>query len=317
MVALYGSMVRRMLKRRDAGHRTASFLNTDLDATTAWGGGSGGEGLTLNENELNFLARALIEGGTDTTASILLAFIQAMVKYLHVQQRAQAEIDALLGATPERSPRWDDYTQLPYIAQIVKETMRWRPVTPLGVPHATNSGMQSSPFCLFLFLTMGLLDDTVDGYTIPKGTTVLLNVWGLHHQQTASTEPLSPFAFDPDRFAGCTAPASTYAASGDYAARDHYGYGAGRRLCPGIHLAERNLFVGMAKLLWAFEFSPGRDPIDVDPETGYSEGFLHCAKPFAYEVNVRGEDEAVTKKRREIVLLEFGKAGVLFEAFDV
>jgi cytochrome P450 len=156
MVALYGSMVSRMLKRRDAGHRTASFLNTDLDATTASGGGSGGEGLTLNENELNFIAGVLIEGGTDTTASILLAFIQAMVKYPHVQQRAQAEIDALLGTTPEHSPRWDDYTQLPYIAQIVKETMRWRPVTPLGVPHSTNSGMQSSPFCLFLFLTMGV-----------------------------------------------------------------------------------------------------------------------------------------------------------------
>src|ERR1700733_6302398 len=32
------------------------------------------------------------------------------------------------------------------------------------------------------------------------------------------------------------------------------GTGAGRRLCPGIHLAERNLFIAMAKLLWAFSF---------------------------------------------------------------
>ncbi|KAJ5699992.1 Cytochrome P450 [Penicillium majusculum] len=36
--------------------------------------------------------------------------------------------------------------------------------------------------------------------------------------------------------------------------RDHLGYGAGRCVCPGIHLAERNLIIGVAKLFWAFEF---------------------------------------------------------------
>jgi cytochrome P450 len=166
------------------------------------------------------------------------------------------------------------------------------------------------------------LDDNVDGFTIPKGTTVFLNVWGLHHEQASSTggaaEPISPLTFNPDRFAGRTATAPSYAASGDYASRDHYGYGAGRRLCPGIHLAERNLFVGMAKLLWAFDLSEkaGADPIDIDPETGYSEGFLHCAKPFACEVQVRGVDDAARKRRRDIVLAEFGQAKTVFDTFD-
>ncbi|KAF9731672.1 hypothetical protein PMIN06_007731 [Paraphaeosphaeria minitans] len=302
MVNLYAGIVGRVHKRRAAGHRAGSMLDNVLDAMAAPEKGND-NGLTLNENELNFLGGVLMEGGSDTSASILLAFLQAMIKYPQVQQRAQAEIDALLGAEKasiERSPRWGDIAQLPYIAQIVKETMRWRPVTPLAFPHATNA------------------DDIVDGYTIPKGTTVLLNVWGLHHDQTYSAEPLSPFAFDPDRYAGRTAPAPTYAASKDYEARDHYGYGAGRRLCPGIHLAERNLFVGMAKLLWAFEFSEeaGADAVDIDPQTGYSQGFLHCAKPFACEVKVRGKDETEKKKRQEIVLAEFRKASELFKAFE-
>lgn len=152
---------------------------------------------------------------------------------------------------------------------------------------------------------------------------MLLNVWGLHNEETSSTDgaadPLSPIAFNPDRYAGRTAPAPTFAASGDYAARDHYGYGAGRRLCPGIHLAERNLFVGVAKLLWAFSLTEkaGADPIDVNPQTGYSEGFLHCAKPFECEVKVRGRDEAASKRRREIVLAEFAKAKGVFDAFEV
>lgn len=165
---------------------------------------------------------------------------------------------------------------------------------------------------------MFLVDDVVDGYKIPKGTTVLLNVWGLHHEQKGVPGSLSPFTFDPDRFVGRTSPAATFAASKDYEARDHYGYGAGRRLCPGIHLAERNLFIGMAKLLWAFtlEEKAGVDSVDVNPKTGYSEGFLHCAKPFACKVTVRGKVDAEIEKRREIVLAEFKTAGHVFEIFN-
>ena len=50
-------------------------------------------------------------------------------------------------------------------------------------------------------------------------------------------------------YAGVAKLAPELAASSDYEARDHGGYGAGRRLCPGIQLAERNLFLGIAKLL--------------------------------------------------------------------
>jgi hypothetical protein len=82
--------------------------------------------------------------------------------------------------------------------------------------------------------------------------------------------------------------------------RDHYGYGSGRRLCPGIHLAERNLFLWIAKLLWAFNIKPGEHmEVDVDPVTAYSEGFLTCAHPYGCEVEVRSE------RRKETILKEF------------
>lgn len=322
MVDLYASMVARVRKRRQAGYRAASLLDDVFDAM-APGSSKGGEVLKLNDNEINFLGGVLMEGGSDTSASILLAFIQAMIKYPHVQQRAQAEIDALLGADAsemKRSPRWEDYAQLPYVAQIVKETMRWRPVTPLSFPHATNAGMHLSfHICLLIVSNNNeCLDDIIDGFTIPKGTTVLMNVWGLHHENAGTIGSLSPFAFDPDRFAGRTAPAPVFAASKDYESRDHYGYGAGRRLCPGIHLAERNLFVGMAKILWAFSLNEkaGVAPLDVDPQTGYSEGFLHCANPFACDIQVRGRDETETSRRKEIVVREMAEAKTLFTRYE-
>lgn len=127
---------------------------------------------------------------------------------------------------------------------------------------------------------------------IPAGTTVILNTWGLHH--SPSQDP-SPSIFEPTRYASSPLLAPDYAASPDYASRDHYGYGAGRRICPGIHLAERNLWLGMAKLLWAFELKEDESrPVDADPKTGYSEGFLTCAKDFGAEVRVRGEGRRTT-----------------------
>ena len=149
------------------------------------------------------------------------------------------------------------------------------------------------------------LADTINGMTIPKGSTVILNVWGLHHDPERKP---NPDVFDPERFRGRTLSAAEYAVSVDYDNRDHYGYGSGRRICPGIHLAERNLFLAMAKLLWAFEFHEERDakgeslPLDVDARTAYSEGFLHCPKPFACEVKPRSE------ARRETIMREYRQA---------
>ena len=140
---------------------------------------------------------------------------------------------------------------------------------------------------------------------IPKGSTIFLNVWGLHHDPKRFP---NPEVFDPDHYLGRTLLASEYAASADSEKRDHYGYGAGRRICPGIHLAERNLFLAMSKLLWAFSFAEKRDvqgrviPLDVDATTGYSTGMHCCPKPFECEIKPRSE------ARQETILREYALA---------
>ncbi len=122
-------------------------------------------------------------------------------------------------------------------------------------------------------------------------------MWGLHHDPARFP---NPDIFDPDRYVGRTLLAPEYAASADFESRDHYGYGSGRRICPGMHLAERNLFLAMSKLLWAFSYAEKRDtqggaiPIDVNAATGYSEGFLHCPKPFDCEIKVRSGGRQAT-----------------------
>jgi cytochrome P450 len=280
MNALYSAQVERVRARRASGELKESFMDAVLEQN---------EKLTLSPHELAFLGGVMMEGGSDTSSATIISFLQAMTRWPEYQSTAQAQIDVVV--PEDRSPQWaQDYDALPYVAQIVKESMRWRPVVPLAFPHAAAQ------------------DDEVDGFRIPKGSAVILNGWGMQHDAARFARPE---VFDPAHYAGFTRPASALALEADPAKRDHYGYGSGRRLCPGIHLGERNLWVGIAKLLWAFEICAveGEMP-DTDAVTGYCEGFLVCAKDFKCRIRVRSEE------RRKTIVREFEEAKKVFARFE-
>jgi hypothetical protein len=58
-------------------------------------------------------------------------FILAMTLYPEVQRKAQAEIDRVIGNS--RLPDYSDQDELPYVDAVLKEVLRWHPVTPLGM----------------------------------------------------------------------------------------------------------------------------------------------------------------------------------------
>lgn len=74
-----------------------------------------------------------------------------------VQKQAQAEIDTLTGG--DRLPNLEDKEQLPYVQAVVTEILRWHNVAPLGVPHRASE------------------DGIIDGYFVPKGSLIILNLW--------------------------------------------------------------------------------------------------------------------------------------------
>jgi cytochrome P450 len=61
-------------------------------------------------------------------------FFLAMAMYPDVQRKAQSELDAVVGQ--DRLPDYGDHNSLPYIRAVVKETMRWQAISPLGVYSA-------------------------------------------------------------------------------------------------------------------------------------------------------------------------------------
>jgi len=131
-----------------------------------------------------------------------------------------------------------------------------------------------------LLMALTLTDDWYEGMLIPKGATVWLGIWSMHQNPDLFPEPER---FNPDRFVNHKGLANEYAVSADYKNRDHYGYGAGRRLCPGIHLAERSMWRTAAKLLWAFDFAELPDhPLDVNAYTS-----ANLVGPLEYKISVK------------------------------
>ena len=100
------------------------------------------------------------------------------------------------------------------------------------------------------------------------------------------TDTLIRKQYEPMRYWNFSLSAAEAAAAADPNARDHYAYGGGRRICPGMHVAERSLFINIARLMWGFDLRLAKDeagneiPVDSSYTTGYLPGGMAIAKPF-------------------------------------
>ncbi|CAE6429343.1 unnamed protein product [Rhizoctonia solani] len=82
------------------------------------------------EDRLKQLAFILYSAATDTTATLLVSFVAAMVLNPDIQLQAQQEIDLVLGSGV--LPHISDRERLPYVNRLIMELLRWRPVAPIG-----------------------------------------------------------------------------------------------------------------------------------------------------------------------------------------
>ncbi|KAI0631999.1 cytochrome P450 [Trametes polyzona] len=66
---------------------------------------------------------------------MLQAVFVALTLHPHIQNKARAKLDAVVG--PQRLPDFGDEDALVYVRALIKEALRWHIVVPLGVPHRT------------------------------------------------------------------------------------------------------------------------------------------------------------------------------------
>ncbi|KAL2828860.1 cytochrome P450 [Aspergillus pseudoustus] len=213
----------------------------------------------------------LLEAGSETTATTLNNWLLAMTLNPDVATKAQDELDRVVGR--DRLPTWDDEPNLPYVRAMIKETLRWRPVNKFGMMHATSE------------------DDWYEGHFIPKGSVVILNWWAIHRNPELYADPDE---FRPERYLNHPLSAAEYINSADPYARDHFTYGAGRRVCPGVHVAERSLYINIARVLWGFTIQKkrGADGQLLEPTMSMVRGFLSIPNPFPSDIKPRSAHHA-------------------------
>ncbi|XP_014555486.1 hypothetical protein COCVIDRAFT_16919 [Bipolaris victoriae FI3] len=258
--AVYVDLWNRLKKETDAGIAKDCFTKTFYLNDPAKAG--------IDDLAAAYTCGGLIEAGSETTGTTLNNFMLCMVLFPEVQRRAQEELDRVVGS--ERLPQWEDEANLPYVRSVIKEVMRWRPVNKFGMPHATSE------------------DDWYEGMFIPKGSVVVLNWWAIHYNPDLWS---NPSAFDPSRYLNHTASAAHYMNTADPSERDHFSYGAGRRACPGVHVAERSLFINVSRVLWGFNLSPkkGKDGSQVPVNANMEPGFFSVPQPFKCDIRPRSE----------------------------
>ncbi|CAD6587966.1 MAG: hypothetical protein CYPHOPRED_004210, partial [Cyphobasidiales sp. Tagirdzhanova-0007] len=117
---------------------------------------------------------------------------------------------------------------------------------------------------------------------------VVANAWAIHQQPDIYPDPQ---AFKPERF--ITSENTFQGVPGSE--RGHFGFGFGRRICPGLYIGERSIFIIFSRLLWAFNVDYARDAQGIDipvDENAFTSGFSSHPKPFKCSITPRDAEVA-------------------------
>ncbi|RDX95624.1 Geraniol 8-hydroxylase, partial [Mucuna pruriens] len=166
----------------------------------------------------------LFIAGSDTSGSTSEWAMAELLRNPEVMEKARKELIQVIGTSNE--VKETDIPRLPYIQAIVKETLRLHPPVPLLLPYIAAHHVE------------------VSGYTIHKGNQVLINAWSIGRNPQFWNDPL---LFQPERFLRSNV---------DFKGRDfeYLPFGGGRRICPGLPLANRMITLMLASFVHSFEW---------------------------------------------------------------
>ena len=203
------------------------------------------------------LSMDMLIAGTDTSAQTVNWFLLLLANRPGIQSRVHEELDRVIGR--DSLPTVDDRTRLPYVFACLAESMRYRTIGPLALPHKASK------------------DTEIGGYRVPGGTQVLGNIYSIHHDPRYWD---SPNEFIPERFL----PREDGSMSPSLTSQAYMPFGTGHRRCPGRRFAETTVWMHITRMLHRLRFETPYGELLTEDEMF---GLATSPKPYTLKVSRR------------------------------
>ncbi|QWF85124.1 cytochrome P450 [Amycolatopsis sp. CA-230715] len=220
--AVLNAAMDHVVAQHRAGHGDPDSLVTALLTATEPDTGEPWDARAIRaELKTHFMA------GHETTGCGLAWTLHAIAADPAVRDKLVSELDSVLGGD---TPTVDHLPRLPYLRQLVEESLRLHPP-------------------IWAFPRGAVADDEIGGYHIPAGSSLLIPPYGAHRDPGTWD---SPEEFRPERFCPAHPKPARYS---------YLPFGGGARRCIGHHLATLEIQLTIAMLTQRFRFTipPGQD----------------------------------------------------------
>ncbi|XP_009350171.2 cytochrome P450 736A117-like [Pyrus x bretschneideri] len=213
-------------------------------------------GFPIDTVTIKALILDMFAAGTDTSSTLLEWAMTELLRNPRVMNKLQKEVRGIVGRKTDELTE-DDLVEMHYLKAVIKETLRLHPPLPVLVPRLSTQDVE------------------INGYNIKAKTQVMINAWHIGRDPKVYEKPED---FEPERFLNSEI---------DYKGTDFQliPFGAGRRICPGIHFAiainEIALASTVHKYDWELPSGASVEDLDMTESTGLTVRIKNPLKAVA------------------------------------